>query len=66
MKHCKLIADSTAMCAQRGELHSALRSGVLITRDVYGELGEVIAGVKTGRDCGGYVCVGLLHIGAIV
>lgn len=50
MKHCKLITDSTSLCAQRGELHTALRSGVLITRDVYGELGEVIAGVKTGRD----------------
>lgn len=25
------------MCAQRGELYTALRSGVLITRDVYAE-----------------------------
>lgn len=50
LKHSKLITDSTALCTQRGELHTALRNGVLITRDVYAELGEVIAGVKAGRD----------------
>jgi len=45
----KLVVDVLEQCATIGELHHALDAGVLNRGEVYGELGEVIAGVKLGR-----------------
>jgi alanine dehydrogenase len=45
----KIVVDLLEQCATIGELHHALAAGVLTRDDVYGELGEVIAGVKSGR-----------------
>lgn len=46
---CKLVVDLVDQCATIGELHHALDEG-LVTRDyVHTELGEIIAGKKTGR-----------------
>jgi len=45
----KLVVDVLEQCASIGEFHHALDSGVVTTNDVYGELGEVIAGLKPGR-----------------
>ena len=45
----KLVVDVLEQSATIGELHHALDAGVLTSEDVYGELGEVIAGVKPGR-----------------
>lgn len=45
----KVIADSIDQAAKIGELHHALDDGVMKISDVYGELGEVIAGLKPGR-----------------
>ena len=45
----KLVVDVLEQCASIGELHHAIDAGVMTTDDVYGELGEVIAGLKPGR-----------------
>ena len=45
----KLVVDVLEQSATIGELHHALDAGVITRDDVYGELGEVIAGLKAGR-----------------
>ena len=45
----KVVVDLLDQCAAIGELHHALNLGLLTKADVYGELGEVIAGNKSGR-----------------
>lgn len=45
----KLVVDVLEQSATIGELHHALEAGVITRDDVYGELGEVIAGLKSGR-----------------
>ena len=45
----KLVVDVLEQCATIGELHHALEAGLLTSEDVYAELGEVIAGYKSGR-----------------
>ena len=43
-----LVADSIAQCKSRGEIHHALRNGVIQESDVV-ELGNLISGKTTGR-----------------
>ena len=45
----KLVADVLEQCATIGELHHALDGGLMTRESAYGELGEVVAGVKPGR-----------------
>jgi len=45
----KLVVDSLDQCAAIGELHHALDLGLITRENVYGELGQVIAGRKSGR-----------------
>lgn len=49
LAHNKVVVDMLEQCAAIGELHHAIAAGLLTKADVYGELGEVIAGVKPGR-----------------
>jgi alanine dehydrogenase len=46
----KLVADIRAQCAEIGELHHALAEGLMSVEDVHAELGEVVAGMKPGRE----------------
>jgi alanine dehydrogenase len=45
----KLVVDVLEQSATIGELHHALDAGLITRDDVYGEKGEVIAGLKSGR-----------------
>ncbi len=45
----KVVVDLLGQCATMGDLHHALRQGVMTTADVHAELGEVILGRKPGR-----------------
>lgn len=45
----KLVVDLMAQCATIGELHHALDKGLMTKEQVHAELGEVIAGKKSGR-----------------
>jgi alanine dehydrogenase len=45
----RLVVDVLEQCASIGELHHALDAGVLTRSHVYGELSEIVAGRKPGR-----------------
>jgi alanine dehydrogenase len=45
----KVVVDLLEQCATIGDLHHALEQGLVTKTEVYGELGEVIAGKKVGR-----------------
>jgi alanine dehydrogenase len=45
----KVVVDSREQCSTIGELHHALKLGLITLEDVYAELGEIIAGKKAGR-----------------
>jgi alanine dehydrogenase len=45
----KVVADSLRQCLTQGEIHHAVEAGVIDADGVYGELGEVAAGIKPGR-----------------
>lgn len=44
-----VVTDDTAQCALIGDLHHALKAGVMTSQDVHAELGEIVAGVRPGR-----------------
>jgi ornithine cyclodeaminase/alanine dehydrogenase-like protein (mu-crystallin family) len=49
MAGSKVVVDVLDQCAESGDLHHALRAGVLSRSNVHAELGEVVAGNKPGR-----------------
>lgn len=44
-----LVADILEQCARVGELHHALKAGIMDPGDAYAEMGEIVAGRKPGR-----------------
>jgi len=46
----RVVADSLAQCLRLGEIHHAVEAGLLKPEDIYGELGELAAGLKPGRE----------------
>ncbi len=47
----KIICDQTAAClAEAGDIQIPLEEGALSADDIYGELGELVTGVKQGRE----------------
>jgi len=45
----KIVVDLLDQCVTIGELHHALKQGVVTKAEVHAELGDVIAGKKSGR-----------------
>jgi len=45
----RIVVDVLEQAATMGDLHHALRAGLLSRADVHAELGEVVAGRKPGR-----------------
>ena len=50
MAKSKIVADILEQCAVMGDLHHALDAGAVAEGDVHAELGEIVAGKKTGRE----------------
>jgi ornithine cyclodeaminase len=46
----KVVADRLDQCLRFGEIHHAVQAGALRKEDVYAELGELVAGLKAGRE----------------
>jgi ornithine cyclodeaminase len=47
----KIVVDSrTGALAEAGDLIIALRNGTIKETDIYGEIGEIAAGLKPGRE----------------
>lgn len=45
----KIVNDSISQCVSRGETRNALVKGIITERDIYAEIGQIIAGQKPGR-----------------
>jgi alanine dehydrogenase len=45
----KVVVDILEQCATIGELHHALKNGLMKKSNVYAELGEIVSGGKPGR-----------------
>jgi alanine dehydrogenase len=50
MARSKIVCDMLEQCAVMGDLHHALDAGVMTRANVHAELGEVVAGIKPGRE----------------
>ena len=46
----KVVADSLEQSCTTGDTHHAIARGLMRKEDVYAELGEIVAGRKSGRD----------------
>lgn len=46
----KVVGDLLDQCVAVGEIHHAIKAGLLTRADLHGEIGEIIAGQKVGRD----------------
>lgn len=60
----KLVADRLSHCLELGELHHAVRLGLLDPATVYAELGEIVNGTKPGRQGGELIICDLTGLGA--
>ena len=49
MASAKVIADSREQCCTVGDTHHAIAQGLMCKEHIYAELGEIVAGQKTGR-----------------
>lgn len=49
MAAARVVTDVTELCAQMGDLHHAIRAGVMQASGVHAELGELVIGRKPGR-----------------
>ena len=50
MATSKIVVDLADQSASIGELHHAIKQGLLTTADIHSDLGSIIAGKKTGRE----------------
>lgn len=48
-KGAKIVNDSIAQCVARGETRNAILAGAISEEDIYGEIGEILLGMKDGR-----------------
>ena len=46
----KVVADRIAQCVELGEIHHAIRDGVLSRERIHGELGQIVIGEVAGRE----------------
>jgi len=46
----KVVVDVLSQCAAFGDLHHAIDAGVISAEDVHAELGQIVAGLKPGRE----------------
>ena len=50
LTRAKVVVDDIVQASHSGEVNVPLSTGVISSKDIYCELGEVIAGVKSGRE----------------
>jgi alanine dehydrogenase len=50
MAKSKIVVDILEQCASMGDLHHAIAAGVVTRANVHAELGEIVAGIKPGRE----------------
>lgn len=50
LKRSKIVVDDIFQASHSGEINVPISSGVFSENDIYAELGEVVAGIKPGRE----------------
>ncbi len=50
LKRAKIVVDDKEQAAHSGEINVPLRKGYITLNDIYAELGEIVAGLKPGRE----------------
>jgi ornithine cyclodeaminase len=60
----KVVVDSRAQCIALGETHHAVAAGVLSPEAIHGELGDVLRGVRSGREGEEMIVCDLTGVGA--
>jgi alanine dehydrogenase len=49
LKRAKIVVDDWDQASHSGEINVPLARGIISQKDVFGELGEIVAGLKKGR-----------------
>jgi len=49
LKRAKIVVDDWEQASHSGEINLPLKQGIIKRKNVYGEIGEIIAGLKKGR-----------------
>ncbi|HUR59660.1 MAG TPA: ornithine cyclodeaminase family protein [Opitutaceae bacterium] len=57
LAHSAVVCDLTAQCMDVGDLHHAISEKLMTAADVRAELGQVVAGLRSGRKSPGEVVV---------
>lgn len=52
LRRAKIFIDDWEQCSHSGEINVPLSKGIISTKDIYASLGEVVAGMKSGRENG--------------
>lgn len=60
----KVVADRLSQCLELGEIHHAVRLGLLDPSKVHSELGEIVTGQKPGREAQELIVCDLTGVGA--
>ncbi len=50
LKRAKIVVDDYEQALHSGEINIPVSQGILTRDDIYGELGEIVAGLKKGRE----------------
>lgn len=50
LKRAKIVVDDMEQASHSGEINVPLSKGILSEEDIYAEIGEVVAGLKPGRE----------------
>lgn len=64
MARAKFVTDLTRQCVRVGELRTAVQAGGMTEADVHAEIGQVVAGSRTGREGAELIVVDLTGTGA--
>jgi ornithine cyclodeaminase/alanine dehydrogenase len=49
-RNAKIVNDSIAQCVTKGETWHPLNARIIMREDIHGEIGEILAGKKPGRE----------------
>lgn len=60
----KVVVDSRDQCLRLGETHHAVEEGFLSPEEIHAELGEIVLGIRPGREGGELIVCDLTGVGA--
>jgi ornithine cyclodeaminase/alanine dehydrogenase len=49
-RHAKIVNDSISQCIEKGETWHPLHQNIITGKDIHAEIGEILLGIKAGRE----------------